>query len=53
VAMRARKPWVRLRFKMLGWNVRFMAVPENWQFLVSQSFPGGQQPVPEKRARIL
>ena len=24
VAMRARKPWLRLRFKTLGWNVRFM-----------------------------
>jgi len=24
VAMRARNPWVRLRFRLLGWNVRFM-----------------------------
>lgn len=22
--MRARKPWVRLRFRLLGWNVLFM-----------------------------
>lgn len=27
VAIRARKPWVRLRWMMLGWNVRFMAIP--------------------------
>lgn len=27
VAMRARKPWVRLRWMMLGWKVRFMAIP--------------------------
>lgn len=26
VAMRARKPWVRLRFRTLGWNVLFMTV---------------------------
>ena len=26
VAIRARKPWVRARFKLLGWNVRFMAL---------------------------
>jgi len=26
VAMRARNPWVRLRFTLLGWYVRFMAV---------------------------
>src|SRR5690606_2036173 len=26
VAMRARKPWVRLRRRLLGWNVRFMAI---------------------------
>jgi len=26
--MRARKPWVRARFKLLGWNVRFMSIPE-------------------------
>lgn len=25
VAMRARKPWLRLRLRLLGWNVRFMA----------------------------
>lgn len=24
VAIRARKPWVRLRLRMLGWNVLFM-----------------------------
>jgi len=24
VAMRARKPWLRLRFRTLGWNVRFI-----------------------------
>ena len=24
VAIRARKPWLRLRFRTLGWNVRFM-----------------------------
>ena len=23
--MRTRKPWVRLRFRLLGWKVRFMA----------------------------
>jgi len=27
VAIRARKPWVRLRWMMLGWKVRFMAIP--------------------------
>jgi hypothetical protein len=53
VAMRARKPWVRARFKLLGWNVRFMAVPENWQFVVIQSIPGLLMAVPEKEARIL
>ena len=26
VAMRARKPWVRARLRLLGWNVRFMSV---------------------------
>jgi len=26
VAIRARKPWVRFRFRTLGWNVRFMAL---------------------------
>lgn len=26
VAMRARKPWLRLRFNTLGWNVLFMVV---------------------------
>ena len=27
VAIRARKPWVRFLFKLLGWKVRFMSVP--------------------------
>ena len=31
VAMRARKPWLRLRFKTLGWNVRFILVALNRQ----------------------
>jgi hypothetical protein len=26
VAMRARKPWVRLRLRLLGWNVRFIVL---------------------------
>jgi hypothetical protein len=26
VAMRARKPWVRARLIVLGWNVRFMGL---------------------------
>jgi len=29
VAMRARKPWVRLRRRLLGWNVLFMTVLPN------------------------
>lgn len=53
VAMRARNPCVRARFKLLGWNVRFMSVPENWQFLVIRPIPGLQVLVPEKEARIL
>lgn len=28
--MRARKPWVRLRRNVLGWNVRFMAWSSDW-----------------------
>lgn len=31
VAMRARKPWVRLRLILLGWYVRFMAATLNDQ----------------------
>lgn len=27
VFMRARKPWLRARLRLLGWNVRFMATP--------------------------
>lgn len=27
VAIRARKPWVRARLIVLGWNVRFMGIP--------------------------
>ncbi len=27
VFIRARKPWVRARLRLLGWNVRFMAAP--------------------------
>jgi len=49
--MRARKPWVRARFKLLGWNVRFMAVPENWQFVVIQSSPGDAGDKSRKKER--
>lgn len=27
VRIRTRKPWVRLRFRLLGWNVLFMMIP--------------------------
>lgn len=30
VAMRERKPWVRLRLSTLGWNVLFMMAPQQY-----------------------
>lgn len=32
VAMRARNPWVRLRFRILGWKVRFMMALANFAY---------------------
>ena len=41
VAIRARKPWVRLRFKTLGWNVLFMAsLPEVVTYSIRINCPG-------------
>ena len=32
--MRSRKPWVRIRLMLDGWNVRFMAVPLSSDYLL-------------------
>ena len=37
VCMRARKPWVRLRRRLLGWNVRFMTIRLECLMLASRS----------------
>ena len=53
VAMRARKPWVRLRFRLLGWNVRFMRSP-GFRLEFPSDFAPESFPVPEaKRPRSL
>ena len=45
VAIRARKPWVRLRFKLLGWNVLFMVIVDSFKSALSGE--------PFRRGRVL
>src|SRR5690242_4853724 len=48
VAMRARKPWVRLRCKLLGWKVLFIRASPG-----TQKFLGKQKDVRRRKPRTV
>ena len=52
VAIRARKPWVRARFRLLGWNVRFIGLPIVYCVAVPSPFRADEGYASQRRVSI-